>query len=140
MVSPAKLLSNRNLRVTVARLNILELLQHNNRLEPKDIFRLLDRADRGTSLATVHRVLVELVDAGLAERHYIGNGTASFSPRQASPAAHLVCRRCAGVDTVEDPALSRLVRTLSQGRGFALQEATISLRGICAACREGEDA
>jgi Fur family transcriptional regulator, ferric uptake regulator len=136
MLSPARLLNNRKLRATVARLDVLGLFAAHARLAPKDIYRLLDRADRTTSLATIHRVLAELCDAGLIEKHFLGTGTASYSLHQAGACAHLVCQRCGNVQTCTAAELQPLLSQLSEASGFALQESTVSLRGTCADCAQ----
>lgn len=134
MTNPAKLLTHHKLRVTVARLGVLELFQTHARLAPKEIYRLLDREDRTTSIATIHRVLVELCEAGLVERHFLGTGTASYSLCQTGTGAHQICQRCGEVQTCSDQPLQALLGALSESHGFALLEATVSLRGVCAAC------
>lgn len=140
MTTPAKLLSNRKLRVTVGRLAVLELVQTHARLAPIDIFRLLDGGDRRLSLATIHRVLSELRGADLVERHFLGDGKASYSPVHAAATAHLVCRVCGAIATIDDAALDRRVGELAARNGFVLAERTVSLRGVCANCASDESA
>ena len=140
MTTPAKLLSNRGLRVTVGRLAVLELVQAHARLAPLDIFRRLDDGDRRLSLATIHRVLAELRDAGLVERHYLADGKASYSPARAAATAHLVCRACGAAVAIDDAALDRRFAELAAGRGFVLAGHTVSLHGVCAHCAAAEPA
>ncbi|WP_386070106.1 Fur family transcriptional regulator [Tahibacter sp. UC22_41] len=134
MTTPAKLLTNRKLRVTVARLSILELFGAHPNLSPKDVYRLLDRTDRTLSTATIHRVLAELRDAGLVERHYLKAGVASYSLRRTGSFAHLVCRRCQRIESGEDPALQAILVQLAESRGFALIESSVSVHGVCSDC------
>lgn len=134
MTTPAKLLTNRKLRVTVARLCVLELFGAHPNLSPKDVYRLLDRSDRTLSTATIHRVLAELREAGLVERHYLKAGTASYSLRRTGSIAHLVCRRCQRIESCEDPALQTILGQLAESRGFALIEPSVSVQGLCSDC------
>lgn len=134
MLSPAKLLTNRKLRVTVARLSVLELFDTHPRLSPKEIYRLLDRCDRTLSIASVHRVLAELCEANLIERHYLGTGVATYSLRQISSVVHLVCERCGSVEACEGATIQSLLSQLIEAKDFAMAASTVSVRGNCAAC------
>lgn len=135
MLSPAKLLTHSKLRVTVARLSVLELFQTHPRLSPKEIYRLLDRSERTLSIASVHRVLVELCEANLIERHYLSRGVAMFSLLRSGSVVHLVCDRCGVVSTCEGSKVQSLLRKLSESEDFGMIAATVSVRGTCTGCR-----
>lgn len=135
MLSPAKLLTHRKLRVTVARLSVLELFQTHPRLSPKEIYRLLDRSERTLSIASVHRVLAELCEAKLLERHYLSSGVATFSLLQSRSVVHLVCERCGVVSACEGMKVHSLLLKLTEAEDFAMLASTVSVRGTCATCR-----
>jgi Fur family ferric uptake transcriptional regulator len=136
MTNLPKLLASHGLRTTVARIAVLELFNAHVRLTPVDIFRRLDDDRRRISLATIHRVLGELRNAGLVERHYLGEGMASYASARSPASAHFVCRGCGAIASIEDAALARQIRKLAANQRFAIADWTVSLRGVCAACKD----
>lgn len=83
----------------------------------------------------MHRVLVELCEAKLIERHYLSSGVATFSLLRSGSVVHLVCERCGSVGTCDGGKVQSLLRKLSESEGFSMIASTVSVRGICAGWR-----
>ncbi len=135
-MGPSKLRRLGGLRLTLPRLKVFELFQVHDRLTPREAYQLLDRTETALGLATVHRVLAELCEAGMLERHYLARGMASFTLPHTGVQAHLVCQRCGQVQACEDPQLQELVHRLTSLHEFEVMESTVSLRGLCAECKD----
>ncbi|WP_341892470.1 transcriptional repressor, partial [Variovorax sp. YR752] len=96
---------------------------------------LADGSDIG--LATVYRVLMQFVQAGLLSRQYFEGGRAVFELNEGRHHDHLVCMRCGKVEEFYDAAIERRQHEVARQRGFELQEHTLALYGLCRdpACR-----
>ena len=92
---------------------------------------------RAVGIATVYRVLEQLVALRLVHRVDLGEGVARFEP--ALPGGehhhHLVCDDCGRVEPFSDPALERALSRVAGTRGYDLDAHDVVLRGACADCR-----
>ncbi|HEU0336547.1 MAG TPA: Fur family transcriptional regulator [Gaiellaceae bacterium] len=92
---------------------------------------------RAVGIATVYRVLEQLVGLRLVHRVELGEGVARFEP--ALPGGehhhHLVCDDCGRVEPFSDPALERALSRVAGTRGYDLDAHDVVLRGACADCR-----
>lgn len=131
MVTPATLLRAAKVRVTPARVRVLEtLLGSTAPLSHADLEMQLPDADR----VTLYRVLDSLVACGLALKAVDARGvfrfSASGSQREHKDHLHFRCVACGAVfclDTSPPPPPD-----LPQG--FRLNDAEYDLRGTCAQC------
>jgi Fur family ferric uptake transcriptional regulator len=92
---------------------------------------------RAVGIATVYRVLEQLVALRLVHRVDLGEGVARFEP--ALPGGehhhHLVCDDCGRVEPFSDPGLERALSRVAGTRGYDLDAHDVVLRGACADCR-----
>ena len=92
---------------------------------------------RAVGIATVYRVLEQLVALRLVHRVDLGEGVARFEP--ALPGGehhhHLVCDDCGRVEPFSDPELERALSRVAGTRGYDLDAHDVVLRGACADCR-----
>jgi Fur family ferric uptake transcriptional regulator len=125
------LLSERGLRVTEQRLEVLRALSWSR--VPVTFPELVDRlGDRGLDRATIFRNLVGLAEAGILARSQLGDGAWRYElPDAGAPThehhPHLLCVDCGVVSCLP-------VGTVTI-RGDAAKRVTeVQLRGHCAAC------
>ena len=52
----------------------------------------------------------------------------------------LICRQCGTVVEAEDKRFAAAAESLGQRLGFALDQRTVELTGICATCKTGDSA
>lgn len=124
------------LKVTTARLKILDLLEKNNQhLSAEDIYRkLLDQGD-DIALATVYRVLTQFELANLVIRHRFGEERSVFELDNGEHHDHLVCIQCEKIVEFVDETIEERQRKIAQKHGFQITEHELYLYGICSDCQ-----
>jgi Fur family peroxide stress response transcriptional regulator len=87
------------------------------------------------SLATVHRTLETLCEAGEARKVTMLHHSARYDGN-VEPHHHIVCVRCRRIRDIEVPELGRLLQGRSGLGGFTLLGASLELRALCEQCRK----
>jgi Fur family transcriptional regulator, zinc uptake regulator len=92
--------------------------------------------DASATPASVYRCLDFLVEHGLVHRL---ETTRSFiaceHPDHPHAVQFLICRQCGTVLEAEDKQIAAATERLGQRLGFALEQRTFELTGICATCK-----
>jgi Fur family ferric uptake transcriptional regulator len=131
--SPPEELRASGLKNTMPRLKVLEVFRGSDKrhLSAEDVYKslLADGSDIG--LATIYRVLMQFVGAGLLERQHFEGDKAVFELNEGRHHDHLVCVRCGRVEEFVDAEIERRQRQIASDRGFELQEHALSLYGVC---------
>ena len=130
----------RGLRLTPARVRVLELLSEAHRA--MGAYELLDRLRAeglGSQPPVVYRALDFLIEAGFAhkiERHnaYVACGHPG-EPASDHAACFLICADCRTVAEIEDAALDLAVAQAAAQRGFAMRRTVLEIEGTCPSCR-----
>lgn len=142
----ARLAKTRGLRLTPARVRVLELLSEAH--QAMGAYELLDRLRTeglGSQPPVIYRALEFLIDAGFVHKvermnayvacchpaHWHGDGSGG-----GTGACFLICSRCRRVAEVEDGALDIAIAQAAAGRGFAMRRTVLEIDGICPACRD----
>jgi len=132
-------LKTNGLKATVPRLKVMQIFQDSTRrhLSAEDVYRQLLEQHSDIGLATVYRVLMQFVQAGLLERRQFDGGKAYFELNEGRHHDHLVCVRCGRVEEFVDAEIEARQQQIARARGFELQEHALALYGLCAdpACR-----
>lgn len=95
--------------------------------------------DASATPASVYRCLDFLVEHGLVHRL---ETTRSFiaceHPDHAHAVQFLICRQCGTVLEAEDKRIAAATDRLGRRLGFALDQRTVELTGICATCKSDD--
>lgn len=140
----------RGARLTELRRHVLALILASP--TPLGAYALLDRlkpSHAGAAPPTVYRALEFLTEHRLVHRierlnAFIGcrvgcteachaHGHADHG--HAHAAQFLICRRCGGVEEIEDGAVAAALATAARRAGFAPAQATVEIEGLCRGCR-----
>jgi Fur family zinc uptake transcriptional regulator len=129
-------------RLTDIRRRVLEIVWANHRpVGAYDILETLS-AERGrVAPPTVYRALDFLVGQGLV--HRIDRLNAFIGcPRPDEPhsTAFLLCRHCGEVAEIETGALDDALAAIARDSGFAIENRTVELAGLCRSCAAHEEA
>jgi Fur family ferric uptake transcriptional regulator len=126
-------LKTSGLKATVPRLKVMQIFQDSPRrhLSAEDVYRLLLDEGSDIGLATVYRVLMQFVQAGVLERRHFESGKAVFELNEGGHHDHLVCIRCGRVEEFLDAGIETRQREIARERGFELQEHALALYGLC---------
>ena len=124
-------------RMTPQRRAVLgKLLKGRVPLSAYDLRDLLLPEDASITPASVYRCLDFLVDHGLVHRL---ETTRSFiacdHPNHTHAVQFLICRQCGTVVEAEDKRVAAAAENLGHRLGFALDQRTVELTGVCATCK-----
>ena len=135
-------LKSTGLKATLPRLKILEIFQTTKQrhMTAEDVFRVLlgERSDIG--LATVYRVLMQFEQAGILLRSNFESGKAVYELNEGQHHDHLICTSCDKVEEFYDPEIEKRQQMVAQQRGWSIQDHSMSLYGLCAACLKKNNA
>ena len=121
------------LKNTLPRLKVLEVFRRSQKrhLSAEDVYKALLAEGSDIGLATIYRVLLQFVGAGLLQRQHFEGDKAVFELDEGLHHDHLVCVRCGRVEEFVDAEIERRQRQIAADRGFELQEHALSLYGVC---------
>jgi Fur family ferric uptake transcriptional regulator len=120
-----------------AREALLEQLEEQTcALSALEMEEALRRRGRRVARASVYRILDELERLGLVQRVQVGQAMARYEPVRAGEGHHhhLVCDSCGRITPFRDPALERVIESLSARLPMRVAEHEIVLRGACRNC------
>ncbi len=131
----------RGLRLTPARVRVLELLSEAHRA--MGAYELLDRLRAeglGSQPPVIYRALDFLIAAGFAHKierlnAYVACGHPDGEPDAEHAACFLICAECRRVAEIEDTALDLALAQAAARRGFAMRRTVLEIEGTCPACR-----
>lgn len=132
--APADELRHAGLRVTAARVALLETVREGDHLGVEAIAtRVRDRLGH-ISLQAVYEALHALTAAGLIGRIETPGSPARFEGRVGDNHHHLVCRSCGAVADVDCTVGHAPCLTASDDQGFSIDEAQVIFWGLCPDC------
>ncbi|ETK32091.1 Fur family transcriptional regulator [Microbispora sp. ATCC PTA-5024] len=122
------------LRVTAARVALLETVRHGDHLDVDAIASgVRDRVGH-VSLQAVYEALHALTAAGLVRRIEPAGSPARFEGRVGDNHHHVVCRSCGAVADVDCAVGHAPCLTASDDHGFSIEEADVIYWGLCPGC------
>jgi Fe2+ or Zn2+ uptake regulation protein len=126
----------RGLRVTPQRIAIARALRElEGHVTAEVVYGHVSTQMPGVSLPTVYAALELLQQLGVIRRVATEGGTVVWDARVAEH-HHAVCRSC-GLIVDVDAELDRAeVMAAAQAAGFAVDDAQLVVRGLCADCRQ----
>jgi Fur family ferric uptake transcriptional regulator len=133
--TPADVLRSRDLRVTAARIAVLEVLDERGHQTVDEITAGVRDRIGSVSVQAVYHVLGALAAAQLVRRIEPAGSAARYERRVGDNHHHLVCRSCGHVVDVDcrsdsgAPCLEPADRA-----GFEVEEAELVFWGTCPAC------
>ncbi|GGS62558.1 transcriptional repressor [Planobispora rosea] len=129
------LLRRAGLRVTAARLAILQTVREGDHLDVETIHQgVLQRVGQ-VSLQAVYDSLNALHGKGLLRRIEPAGSPARYETRVGDNHHHLVCRRCGRVTDVDCAVGHAPCLDPASDAGYLVDEADVTYWGVCPACR-----
>jgi Fur family transcriptional regulator, stress-responsive regulator len=132
--TPADELRGAGLRVTAARVALLETVREGDHLGVEAIATLVRARLGHISLQAVYEALHALTAAGLIARIETPGSPARFEGRIGDNHHHLVCRSCGAVADVDCAVGHAPCLTASDDHGFTIDEAQVIFWGLCPDC------
>ena len=132
--STAEVLRGAGLRVTAARVALLDTVREGDHLGVEAITAgVRDRVGH-VSLQAVYEALHALTAAGLVRRIEPAGSPALFERRVGDNHHHIVCRSCGVVADVDCAVGEAPCLTASDDHGFSIDEAEVVYWGLCPGC------
>ena len=122
-------LKKAGLKVTLPRLRILELLEHDEKthLSAEEIYRRLVGAGEEVGLATVYRVLTQFEQAGICIRHNFEEGHAVYELTPSDHHDHMVCLETGDVIEFTDNVIEERQKKLVEEKGYEIVDHSMVL-------------
>ena len=130
----AEELRGAGLRVTAARVALLETVRHGDHLGVDAIASEVRDRIGHISLQAVYDALYALTEAGLIRRLEPAGSPARFEGRVGDNHHHVVCRSCGVVADVDCAVGEAPCLTASDDGGFSIDEAEVIYWGLCPDC------
>ncbi len=120
------------LKVTLPRLNILEILEgaEQHHMSAEDVYKALLKQGSDVGLATVYRVLTQFEAAGLVTRHHFDGGQAIFELDTGDNHDHIVCVKSGKVSEFKDELIEQRLHEIARELGYTLTDHKIILYGV----------
>jgi Fur family transcriptional regulator, stress-responsive regulator len=132
--TPADELRGAGLRVTAARVALLEIVRAGDHLGVDAIASGVRDRIGHISLQAVYDALHALTAAGLLRRIEPAGGQPRFERRVGDNHHHIVCRSCGVVADVDCAVGEAPCLTASDDHGFSIDEAEVIYWGLCPDC------
>jgi len=132
--TPAEELRGAGLRVTAARVALLETVRHGDHLGVDAIASGVRDRIGHISLQAIYDALHALTAAGLIRRIEPAGSPARFEGRVGDNHHHVVCRSCGAVADVDCAVGEAPCLTASDDHGFSIEEAQVIYWGLCPGC------
>lgn len=127
------------LRVTAARLAVLDAVREGDHLAVEEIAVAARRRLGSVSTQAVYDVLHALTGAGLVRRIEPARSPARFDGRVGDNHHHLICRSCGAVTDVDCAVGHAPCLEPVEPAGYDVEEAEVIYWGLCAPCRADRD-
>ncbi|MDT0304768.1 Fur family transcriptional regulator [Streptomonospora wellingtoniae] len=128
-------LRSAGLRVTAARVAILDHVRSGNHLDAERIARGVRGSLGHVSTQAVYDALHALTKAGLLRRIEPAGSPARFESRVGDNHHHLVCRSCGEVADIDCVVGEAPCVEPSETHGYAVDEAEVVFWGVCPQCQ-----
>ncbi len=140
------ILSESKLRVTPARIKILEVFaRHHGPFSADQLYR--EHLKKKGDLVTLYRTLTTLHEANILRRCDFGDGVARFELSDLESNHHhhhLICKKCQKTEVIQnqklieelEAQLTTLAKRLSKDSGFTAIEHQLEFFGFCRYCHQ----
>ncbi|WP_049571109.1 Fur family transcriptional regulator [Nonomuraea sp. SBT364] len=129
------LLRQAGLRVTAARLAIMETVRNGDHLDVDAVSRGVRERVGQVSLQAVYDSLHKMHRAGLLRKIEPMGSPARYEARVGDNHHHLVCRQCGAVTDVDCVAGAAPCLDPVDTAGYAVDEADVTFWGMCPSCQ-----
>lgn len=126
-------------RMTMQRRLIVETLETlGGHPTAEQVYQAARRRDVTLNPTTVYRTLTWLAEAGLVGSRRLephGDRCEHYEPIQRSEHHHFICTQCGKVIEFAAPAIEQTKREFARRHGVRIDTASLTLHGLCRACR-----
>jgi Fur family ferric uptake transcriptional regulator len=122
--------------MTPQRMMVLEAVEaSDDHISAEEIFKQAHAKYPYLNISTVYRTLELLKTQGFVAESDLGGGRLVYHPVGKAHHHHLVCRRCGGVQDVDESVFDRLSAELKKHYGFNAELEHMAIFGTCKKCK-----
>jgi Fur family ferric uptake transcriptional regulator len=132
-----KQLKAAGLRVTEPRKKILDILATHkpHHLAAETIYELLKNQGTDIGLATVYRVLSQLEEVNLVNRHRFGDDFSIYELTGDDHHDHFVCTQCGSMQEFCSRQVESTIKNAAESFGFLEEMHQLTIYGLCPDCQ-----
>lgn len=125
-----------DLKVTPARLAVLELLEKNNKpLDIISIINYLQKKDIKADPATVFRIINAFTEKGITKQIQLNEGKFRYELSSRPDHHHLICEVCGAIEDISDCSIGVLEDEIGRKKQFLIKRHSLEFFGLCKNCQ-----
>ena len=121
-------------RLTPQRELVLAAVETLGHATPDEVYAEVRTHSTSINLSTVYRTLELLDDLGLIRHAHLSDRAPTYHSASGHEHAHLVCRECRRVFSIDRGEVESALGDLAQARGFRPDYGHLTIFGTCADC------
>ena len=131
-----KLLKDKKIKVTKARIDILNILEKSNKsLTAEHIYSICCEHNKDVNISTIYRSLELFEEKHIVDKVFLPEGINGFSLKKDSHKHKLRCEVC-NKEILVDCPIKQIEEIINCEAGFKITDHSITLSGICEECNE----
>ncbi len=125
------------LRVTPARLGVLELLEKTDK--PLDVITMINYLERqgiNADPVTSFRIINLFTEKGLTRRVQFQEGKFRYELSSREDHHHLICMKCDSIQDISDCGVELLEKRIKKKKKFLIKKHSLEFFGLCINCQK----
>lgn len=132
-----KELRDADLKVTPARLGVLEVLEKTDLpVDVSAVIAYLEKHYVRADVVTVFRILKTLTEKGIVRPIQFNEGKLRYEYAGKPEHHHFVCDNCGTVEDVDDCNVDVLIKQISKKKGMLVKRHSLEFFGLCVRCKQ----
>ena len=125
-------------RLTPQRGLVLAAVEHLGHATPDEVYDEVRTHSESINLSTVYRTLELLDDLGLIRHAHLSDRAPTYHSARGHEHAHLVCRECRRVISIDRAEMEQALGPVAAARGFSPDYGHLTVFGTCQECVTSE--
>jgi len=130
-------LKNVNLKVTPARLGVLQVLEKSTKpVDIATVTQYLDKKQIKVDQATVFRIINMFTEKGLVVPVQFNEGKFRYEYGPTADHHHFICEHCGTIEDISDCHIDELEKEISQKKKLLIKRHSLEFFGLCPNCQK----
>jgi Fur family ferric uptake transcriptional regulator len=130
-------LKNLNLKVTPARLGVLEILEKSPKpVDIASVSEYLDKHQIKADQATIFRIINTFTDKGLVVPVQFNEGKFRYEYGPKADHHHFICENCGAIEDISDCHIDQLEKEIRSKKKLLIKRHSLEFFGLCADCQK----
>lgn len=136
-MSPKRILSQKQIRITEARIAVLKTLKNSRRpLDIISIIKLLKRYGVNADRTTIFRIINLFSEKGLIHRLEFAEGKFRYEMSNLPHHFHVVCTNCGEIRDLEGCEVETVEKKAAQKLSYVITSHRLDFFGLCPSCQK----